>query len=369
MEKLLKPAASSAVLLIVTIWAMMGDGMQFAQLAIAGLLFVGSGIWLAAQGELRAELKAVGAREQRRGRMERIEEIHRSLEEGPVSTSDPTLRLQQPSDETTTPTANLTLSTDQATPAITPTLTHSSRTYHFDSEESATHAAQGSASIETLSQAVSVGNVKAVAPELYMQADKPVVVLAFIAGIILFGIFIIWSSGTASAGILVVSGAISLVFIGISRWRASTNSLTLPDILGIETPFAATMIGLTLMHFVGRLAPGASLGNQLDFAVLAIILLLIVGISLTGRKDLVHRIPAAIEWYISILVISRCANTVMAGTMPIPILTDPLTPISGGDTLSFTIPFIIVEIILLGCVIGWDWIEGAEEFNGINQQQ
>ena len=389
MEKLLKPAASSAVLLIVTIWAMMSEGMQFAQLAISGLLFVGSGIWLAAQGELRAELKAVGARELRRDRMERIEEIHRSLEEGPALTNTPSLLLQQPSDETTNPSSNLTLSTDQATPASTPTLTHSSRTYHFDSEESAAHAAQESASIETLSQAVSVGNVKAVAPELYMQAErmrkkskrrgsltkeellygdihhKPVVVLAFIAGIIFFGIFIIWSSGTASAGILVVSGAISLVFIGISRWRASTNSLTLPDILGIETPFAATMVGLTLMHFVGRLAPGASLGNQLDFAVLAIILLLIVGISLTGRKDLIHRIPAAIEWYIAILVISRCASTVMAGTMPFPILTDPLTPISGGDSLSFTVPFLIVEIILLGCVIGWDWIEGVRRKNNL----
>ena len=391
MEKLLKPAASSAVLLIVTIWAMMAEGMLFTQLAIAGMLFVGSGIWLAAQGELRAELKAVGAREERRGRMERIDEIQRSLQAGLAATNDPSNLLQQGRDDkTSSPTSALTISTEQSTPTVSttsPTLTQASRTYHFDSEESAASAVKGEASVETLSQAVSVGKVKAVAPELYMQIErmrkkskrrgqltneellygdihhKPVIVLAFIAGIILFGIFIIWSSGTASAGILVVSGAISLVFIGISRWRASSNSLTLPDVLGIETPFAATMAGLTLMHFVGRLAPGASLGNQLDFAVLAIILLLIVGISLTGRKDLVHRIPAAIEWYIAILVISRCAGTVLAGTMPMPILTDPLTPISGGDTLSFTVPLIIVEIILLGCVIGWDWIEGVRRKN------
>ena len=89
-----------------------------------------------------------------------------------------------------------------------------------------------------VSQAVSVGKLKTVSPELYMQAErmkkrskrrgklsneellygdihhKPVIVLAFIAGIILFGIYIVWSLGSASAGILVVSGTISLIFIG-----------------------------------------------------------------------------------------------------------------------------------------------------------
>ena len=150
---------------------------------------------------------------------------------------------------------------------------------------------------------------------------KPVIVLAFIACIILFGVYTVWSFGSASAGILVMSGAVSLVLIGISRWRASSNDLSLPDVLGIETPFAATIAGLTLMQITGRLAAGASLGNQLDFGVFAIIVLLIIGISLTGRKDLVHRIPAAIEWYVATLLVSRIAGAMMAGTMPMPVLT------------------------------------------------
>ncbi|MDP6742031.1 MAG: hypothetical protein QF544_03085 [Candidatus Thalassarchaeaceae archaeon] len=390
MEKLLKPAATSAMLLIVTIWAMMVEGMSFIQLSIAGTLFVGSGIWLAAQGELRAELKAVGAREERRGRMERIEQIQHSLDsELTVAKESPPL-LEQGAES---PTSALSVSTGQEpTPLASQTsstLTQASKTYHFDSEEAAASAVEGKVSVEALSQAVSIGKVKAVAPELYMQVEKmrkkskrrgdlsneellygdihhkPVIVLAFIAGIILFGIYVVWSLGSASAGILVVSGAISLVLIGISRWRASSNELTLPDLLGIETPFAATIAGLTLMHFTGRLAPGASMGNQVDFAVFAIILFLLIGISLTGRKDLVHRIPAAIEWYIATLVIARCAGTVMAGTMPMPILTDPLTPLAGGTTISFTVPWIIVEVVLLVCVIGWDWIEGVRRKNNL----
>jgi hypothetical protein len=393
MEKLLKPAASSAMMLMAAVWAMMADGMSFAHLAFAGTMFVGSGIWLAAQGELRAELKAVGKRQERRQRMEKIDQVQRSLEvdSQPVQ---PLLSLLSPEP--------IALSAGEATPSstssalmtakpesqplssnITATLSESKRTYHFDSEESAAAAAVGEISIEQMSQAKSVGAIKTVAPELYMQAErmhkrskrrgaltqeemlygdihhKPIIVLAFIASIILFGIYTVWNFGSASAGILVISGAISLILIGISRWRASSNDLTLPDVLGIETPFAATIAGLTLMHITSRLAAGATMGNQLDFAVFAVIILLIIGISLTGRKDLVHRIPAAIEWYVATLLVTRIAGAMMAGTMPMPVLTDPFTIPSGGDMLSYTVPWLLVEAVLLVCVIGWDWIEAV----------
>ena len=135
--------------------------------------------------------------------------------------------------------------------------------------------------------------------------------------------------------------------------------MSLPDVLGIETPFAATIAGLTLMQITGRLAPGATLGNQLDFGVFAIIVLLIIGISLTGRKDLVHRIPAAIEWYVATLLVSRIAGAMMAGTMPMPVLTDPFTPLEGGTMLSYTVPWLLVEAVLLVCVVAWDWIEAV----------
>ena len=386
MEKLLKPAATSAMMLIATIWAMMADGMIFYQLLIAGLLFVFSGIWLAAQGELRAELKAVSARDTRREKFSQINKIQNILEQNQPDLLSKNLLSGGADGSTSNQSSALTVSLNQES---VPSITKSSRTYHFDSEESAASAALGESSPEVVSQAVSVGKLKTVSPELYMQAErmkkrskrrgklsneellygdihhKPVIVLAFIAGIILFGIYIVWSLGSASAGILVVSGTISLIFIGISRWRASSNDLTLPDVLGIETPFAATIAGLTLMQFTGRLAPGATMGNQLDFAVFAIIVLLIIGVSLTGRKDLVHRIPSAIEWYIATLAISRCAGAVMAGTMPLPILTDPLTPLDGGTTLSYTLPWILVEIVLLICVFGWDWIEGVRRKNGL----
>jgi len=243
MEKLLKPAASSALMLMATIWAMAADGMTFTQLSISALMFVGSAIWLAAQGELRAELKAVGARDERRSRMERIDEVQRSLEaSGSMQSLLQPEQLSLPSGEHST-SSPLVVSGGQES-AISGsselTLNEASKTYHFDSEEAAAAAASGDVSIEHMSQAKSVGAIKTVAPELYMQAErmrkrskrrgelsreemlygdihhKPVIVLAFIASIILFGVYTVWSFGSASAGILVVSGAISLVLIGIS---------------------------------------------------------------------------------------------------------------------------------------------------------
>ena len=413
MEKLLKPAASSAAMLLAAQLAVMGEGMLFSQTATASLLFILTALWLAAQGELRSELKAVAARDVRKERLQRAEMARRAMATGvsavqgqlpellsptqsalsAATASDPNTRIIAPPG-TAQPTTSDPNTRIIAPPgAAQPTARHipsgdiasrsaAQRIYHFDSEESAVAADADAASIETMSQAISIGSLKTVSPELYMQKErmekrskrrgalsqdemlygdihhKPVVVLTFIAVVIAFGVYTVWNAGSASAGILVVSGAVSVTLIAISRWRASSNELTLPDVLGIETPFAATIAGITLMHFTGRLAAGATVENQLDFAVLAIVLLILVGVSLTARKDLVHRIPPAIEWYLVTLFTARFAGAVMAGTMPLPVLTDPFTIPGNGEWLSFTLPWLIVEVILLVAVVVWDWIEG-----------
>lgn len=424
MEKLLKPAGSSAAMLMAAQIALMAEGMLFTQTVVAAVLFIASAIWLAAQGELRAELKAVTARDERRQRMEQIEQVQKAMGGGVSVESQrlPSLLSPEPLPlpaGSESPLASTTVgqaasagetaaaskagiaaqagSAGQTAPlgemissGVEPvSRTAAQRIYHFDSEESARAADVGAAPIEAMSQAISVGSLKTVSPELYMQKErmkkrtkrrgdltqdellygdihhKPVVVLTFIAVVIAFGVYTVWNAGTASAGILVVSGALSVTLIAISRWRASSNELTLPDLLGIETPFAATIAGITLLHFTGRLAAGATADNQLDFAVLAIVLLLLVGVSLTGRKDLVHRIPAAIEWYLVTLFVARFAGAVMAGTMPLPVFTDPFTLVGGADWVSFTLPWLVVEGILLIAVVGWDWIEGVRRKHGL----
>ena len=395
MEKLLKPATSSVAMLFAAIWMSMSSDMTFLHLAVAMALFVISGGWLAAQGEIRSELKAVGKRDARRERIERMAEIQNLLKvEAPEQAATKLLGLERSllpeATGTSSSSSEVSSTTALTTPGQSAVGTAEKRVYHFDSEETASLAQEGDKiQVEAMSQAVSVGEVKTVAPELYMHAErmrkkakrrgqlsteeilygdihhKPVIVQAFIAGLIVFGLYLVWQSGSATPGILVAVGAVSLMLIGISRWRASTNNLTLPDMFGMETPFVATVAGLTILQVVGRLAPGATMSNQLDFGILAIVLLLIVGMSLTGRKDFVHRIPSTIEWLVGALLISRFAGAVVAGTMPLPVLTDPFTLPSGSTTLVYTTPFLMVESLLLLCVVGWDWIEGVRRKAGL----
>ena len=394
MEKLLKPAASSVVMLVITIWAFLGDSSTITQLMIAGALFIGSGIWLSAQGELRSELKAVGKREERSARYAQIAAIQQGLETVGVqpkllpSSSD----ISGTSGDSTAPLAAAAAEQplSEERPIVSQDPSAPQKTYHFlDSDLAAAAANASPEMVEATSQAVSVGQMKTLSPELITQAarmrkkskrrgelsneeilygdihHKPVIVLTFIAGVIIFGLWSAWNAGSAAAGILIICGTISLVLIGISRWRASANDLTLPDVLGLETPFAATMLGLTLLHMVGRLAPGSTLGDQLDFAVLCVMLVVLGGISLVGRKDLVHRIPSVIEWLIACLVIARFSGAILAGSMPLPVLTDPFTLPRGGSTLTYVVPWIVVEGVIFAAVLGWDWIEGVRRKNSL----
>ena len=81
---------------------------------------------------------------------------------------------------------------------------------------------------------------------------KPTIVVSFICVTMLFGIYIAWVSATSLATIA-VSSFIAILFIGIARWRAQQVNLNLPDIMGIESPVAISMIGLKLIQIAGRL--------------------------------------------------------------------------------------------------------------------
>ena len=120
---------------------------------------------------------------------------------------------------------------------------------------------------------------------------KPTIVVSFICVTMLFGIYIAWVSATSLATIA-VSSFIAILFIGIARWRAQQVNLNLPDIMGIESPVAISMIGLTLIQIAGRLGDKrVSLDYQWEILILLGALIVLGIISLVGRKDLGLRIP------------------------------------------------------------------------------
>ena len=105
---------------------------------------------------------------------------------------------------------------------------------------------------------------------------------------------------------IAVASFISVLFIGIARWRADQVNLQLPDIMGIESPVAITMAGLTLIQIAGRLGDAnVALEHQWEILVLLGALVILAGISLLGRNDLGLRIPSVLEGIVLLLLISR----------------------------------------------------------------
>ena len=76
---------------------------------------------------------------------------------------------------------------------------------------------------------------------------RPIVVLSFIAVMLIGGLGISLFSSTFTSIALVLIGTQSMILISISRSRAKTHNLNLPDILGVETPIALTMVGLSVI--------------------------------------------------------------------------------------------------------------------------
>ncbi len=144
---------------------------------------------------------------------------------------------------------------------------------------------------------------------------------------------------------------ISVLFIGIARWRAEQVNLQLPDIMGIESPVAVTMAGLTLIQIAGRLGDSSvQLVYQWEALVLLGSLTILAGISLVGRKDLGLRIPSALEGIVLLMLVSRLLTSLM-GVDSIQLLP------TFSDELSWIVPVWSLEAFLIGSVLLFEWVE------------
>ena len=94
---------------------------------------------------------------------------------------------------------------------------------------------------------------------------------------------------------LVLIGTQSMILISISRSRAQVHNLTLPDFMGVETPIALTMVGLSLIAGLGSNGVGTSLMIQTPLLILGAMNFLLAVMSLYGRKDIAKRLPSILE--------------------------------------------------------------------------
>jgi hypothetical protein len=316
-DRLLQPALSCIILLVSLIVAVNDSAYSAWPFWSALALFVISGAWLVTQGEIRSGIASVARREQR------IKEFT-----APAASQDSLVSLATLGGESTTPASNL----DEAE-------MFDPRIIELVEKQKKRRQRSGS-----------IGEHDLIAGDIH---HRPVIVLTFVIGLLAGVTWWSFFSGQGEA-MLAVGGVMSLLFIGLSRWRASTLNLRLPDIAGIEAPIAWTMLGLAVTYLAGRLSlTYVSTDDQLSLLILVLAVTILAGFSLLDRPDLPIRIPSAIEWILFILAGTRVITFLLGGRMPTPLGVDPLD----GDLLLWILPWSVQELVLIVAIIIWDWIE------------
>jgi hypothetical protein len=190
---------------------------------------------------------------------------------------------------------------------------------------------------------------------------RPVIVISFLVTVILASTFMSFTTGSAFM-ILAFCVMISILFITLARLRANQIGLRLPDVMGIELPIAISMAGLVLVHIAGRISNSVvEFDDAKHLAVIAVGLTILSGVGLLGRSDLGLRIPNALEGIVYLLAFDRIICALVGGEVPLPFQYGPFD----GSVIDWTIPLVFVEVLMLGFLLGFDWVEGERIKRGL----
>lgn len=308
LEKLLPPAlASTSALVAMLIAASVFEDMISISLSVIG--FVSTGVWLAAQGEIRSGLTAVAEKKDRIERLEAKKELVKS-----TGTSASGIKMLDPE--------LLELESKQKQRASRRSISD-----EYDLEAGDIH-------------------------------HQPTIVITFIIVTILASAWLAYVSEYSLLLILFAS-IVSILFIAIARWRSNQIGLQLPDFAGIEMPIAIAMGGLALIQITSRLSPGVvEQADQWGQLTLFIALISLAGIGLLGRDDLGLRIPSALEGVVILMVITRIVSSLMGVDS---LRIDP----TFFSNSSWRFPFTVIEISLLLIVILDAWVENERRIRGM----
>ena len=327
LEKLLPPAISAVGLIVAMALAGQSIAVEIVVLA-AVFAFVGSGAYLAVQGEFRAGLRALTKKENRLQRLnEKQERIQAFIEATGLEGTDKFEIEAQEGDETEySPRSNLRLIDTELL-----SLAEKQRKRQKRSGSTGQHD-------------LYIGDIH----------HQPTIVLLFLGTTILATTFFSFTTGWTQFA-LSFSVLVSMLFVGLSRIRANQIGLRLPDILGIEAPIAIGMIGLVLVHVAGRASNSVvELGDASHLLIFIGGLIMLAGLGLLGRNDLGMRIPNALEGVIYLAALDRVICILVGGEVPIPFATNPFE----GVFLTWTVPLVSIEILAVLAVLIFDWVEG-----------
>ena len=320
-DALLPPTVAALGLLVSMALAGQSTDDSFMQVA-ALVMFVIVGAYLAFQGDVRSGLRAIAAKEERQAAFAAKRDRMHSLVSTASSDGSTSVALKQLDAEL------LQLSQQQKK--------RSKRTN------------------VTAKDDLLVGDIH----------YRPVVLLLFL--VVAF-IGATWIAYATPFGLLALgfSAGFALVFVGLTRLRANSIGLRLPDVAGVELPIMVAMAGMVLVHVAGRMTTGVLSDDAVHQALLTITLALLVGMGLMGRNDLGLRVPSALETLLGFLVIDRVICIVLGGEVPMPLATDPLSL----SFFSWGLPLFGVELALLAMVVLFDWVEGERLRRGLDDHR
>jgi len=298
MENMLRPACSALILVVISsILSLESDNalLQFS----SAMVFVFTSFWLISRGEIRSELKTIARRET----------VINMVSEGGLSPGLGSFSSYSPK------------------VAEMEQLRKSRR--EFSDTEDIT---------ELLSSEIT---------------HTPVVGMVVLMIVLLSGIL---SSAVLEIGplILVLTGVFCCATVFLIKKRTKGLELDLPHIFGMEMPIALSVTGVCLILLSAHVfPPGSSPRLLLDMAVACSLILVLLMISLLEHKNLIDRISIGIDWFVIPLLFTRLVGGALVGALPLPFTVDPFD----GETLEWTMPWVILESILVMCVVLGFWIE------------
>ena len=331
-EKLLPPAIAAVGLLsVMAITAQVKDSALVLLATI--LMFIGSGAYLAIQGEFRSEMRSIARKEDR---LLRIEEKQARLEKFVAAQA--------------TQKGNSAAINDQQDNKTKLKMIDIEMLDLVEKQRKRAKRAGTSGQYD-----LEIGDIH----------HRPVIVIAFLITTILASTYLSFTS-SLSYLILAFCVVISILFIALARIRANDIGLRLPDVAGIELPIAISMIGLVIVHLAGRISDSVvGLDDAKHLAVLTGGLCILASVGLVGRNDLGLRIPNAVEGVVYLLVIDRIFALIIGGEVPIMYRVDPFS----GSMVDWTLPLIFVEIVLLCSVVAFDWVEKQRLVRGLDDHR
>ena len=248
MDKLLPPTLSTVAMIAMMLYSGVALELQFLT-TMALVSFVGSGAYLAFQGEWRSGLRSVARRDERLKEIEAKQRVQ--------------IAYNQTSEET-------------GVQFIDPKM--------IELAEKQKKRAKRSGSTGEMD--LELGDIQ----------HRPSIVLSFLGVTIFASIFFAYMSGSGLLALLLMGG-MSFLFISLARLRADSLNLRLVDVLGVEITIAVTMAGLVLVHLAARMTQGTVfLSEQYDLLALIGALVAIGSFALVGRDDLGVRIRTSLTW-------------------------------------------------------------------------